>query len=150
MNGVACNKYRARENFKKTVLEEKYNNRWQARKSSKRKCLRRNACNRSQAPPRNFHWWQGWIKSHYVLIFLTAEWQNHPETKEIALLQERHTESRRLRQQENEADEFPSNLLAPPGRGKRDERPSSDGDDEQEGEETDVVSSNPFALLSDE
>lgn len=34
--------------------------------------------------------------------------------------------------------------------GKRDERPSSDGDDEQEGEETDVVSSNPFALLSDE
>ncbi|XP_020612329.1 guanine nucleotide-binding protein-like 1 isoform X2 [Orbicella faveolata] len=79
-----------------------------------------------------------------------AEWQNHPETKEIALLQERHSESRRLRQQENEADEFSSHLLAPPGRGRRSERPSSDGDDEQEGEETDVVSSNPFALLSDE
>ena len=89
-------------------------------------------------------------KSNYVLIFLTAEWQNHPETREIALLQERHSESRRLRQQENEADEFPSHLLAPPGWDKRDERPSSDGDDEQEGEETDVVSSNPFALLSDE
>lgn len=88
-------------------------------------------------------------KSHIVLFLLTAEWQNHPETKEIALLQERHSESRRLRQQENEVDEFSSHLLAPPGRGKRDERPSSDGDDEQEGEETDIVSSNPFALLSD-
>lgn len=79
-----------------------------------------------------------------------AEWQDHPETKEITVLQERHSESRRLRQQENEADEFSSHLLAPPGMSKRDERPSSDGDDEQEGEETDVVSSNPFALLSDE
>jgi len=89
-------------------------------------------------------------KSHIVSIFLTAEWQNHPETEEIALLQERHSESRRLRQHENEADELPSHLLAPPGRGRIVERPSSDGDDEQEGEETDVVSSNPFALLSDE
>ena len=89
-------------------------------------------------------------KTLNVLIFLTAEWQNHPETKEITVLQERHSESRRLRQQENEADEFSSHLLAPPGMGKRDEGPSSDGDDEQEGEETDVVSSNPFALLSDE
>lgn len=41
-------------------------------------------------------------------------------------------------------------MLAPPGKSKRDERPSSDGDDEQEGEESEIVSSNPFALLSDE
>lgn len=43
-----------------------------------------------------------------------------------------------------------THLLVPPDRSKRDERPSSDGDDEREGEETDVVCSNPFALLSDE
>lgn len=79
-----------------------------------------------------------------------AEWQQHSETKEIAILQERHSESRRLRHQENEADELSTHLLAPPGKGHRDERPSSDGDDEQEGEESEVVCTNPFALLSDE
>jgi len=79
-----------------------------------------------------------------------AEWQQHPDTKEIAILQERHSESRRLRLLENEGDELSSHLLVPPGKGKRDERPSSDGDDEQEGEESEVVSNNPFALLSDE
>ena len=47
-------------------------------------------------------------------------------------------------------DELSLHLLAPPGWSKRDERPSSDGDDEQEGEESEVMSSNPFALLSDE
>jgi len=82
--------------------------------------------------------------------FLTAEWLQHPETKEIAILQERHSESRRLRHQENEADELSTHLLVPPGKGHRDERPSSDGDDEQEGEESEVVCTNPFALLSDE
>lgn len=82
--------------------------------------------------------------------FLTAEWQQHPETNEIAILQERHSESRRLRHQENEADELSTHLLVPPGKGHRDERPSSDGDDEQEGEESEVVCTNPFALLSDE
>lgn len=78
------------------------------------------------------------------------EWQQHPETEEIALLQDRHSESKRLRLQENEVDELSLHLLAPPGWSKRDERPSSDGDDEQEGEESEVMSSNPFALLSDE
>lgn len=55
-----------------------------------------------------------------------------------------------MRLQENEGVELQSHLLAPPGRSHRDERPSSDGDDEQEGEESEIVSSNPFALLSDE
>lgn len=82
--------------------------------------------------------------------FLTAEWQQHSETKEIAILQERHSESRRLRHQENEADELSTHLLAPPCKAHKDERPSSDGDDEQEGEESEIVSNNPFALLSDE
>ena len=78
-------------------------------------------------------------------------WQQHPETQEIALLQERHSESRRLRQQEHEGDaDMVAHLLAPPGKSKRDERPSSDGDDEQEGEESEIASRNPFALLSDE
>ena len=80
----------------------------------------------------------------------TDEWQQHPETEEIALLQDRHSERKRLRLQENEVDELSLHLLAPPGWSKRDERPSSDGDDEQEGEESEVMSSNPFALLSDE
>lgn len=80
-----------------------------------------------------------------------AMWQQHPETQEIALLQERHSESRRLRQQEHEGDaDMVAHLLAPPGKSKRDERPSSDGDDEQEGEESEIASRNPFALLSDE
>lgn len=79
-----------------------------------------------------------------------GEWQQHLETREITLLQERHSKSKRLRLQENEVDELSSHLLAPPGRGKGDERPSSDGDDEQEGEESEITSSNPFALLSDE
>ena len=84
------------------------------------------------------------------LLCPIAEWQQHPDTKEIAILQERHSESRQLRLLENEGDELSSHLLVPPGKGKRDERPSSDGDDEQEGEESEVVSNNPFALLSDE
>lgn len=78
-------------------------------------------------------------------------WKQHLDTQEIAVLQERHSESRRLRQQEHEGDaDCASHFLAPPGRSKKDERPSSDGDDEREGEESEIVSSNPFALLSDE